>query len=101
LNALIATLPHYSTQISTFVVGSLLIHAASTTLGNLFPAFNVSVAAFNASVDRRLEQIWPLNKQFVTFPTATVLSDDDADYIANALYNRLLFSKHEQKRQLL
>jgi hypothetical protein len=83
LNALSATLPHYNTQFSTFVIGSLLIHAASTTVRNLIPVFK-------ASVDRRLEQIWPLNKQFVTFPTATVLSDDDADYIANALSYRLL-----------
>jgi hypothetical protein len=78
--------PECNTQFSTFVIGSLLIHAASTTIQNLTPTFN-------SIVDHGLEQIWPSLKQNVTWPTSFALSDEHVDYISDAFFRQLSWKR--------
>ena len=82
-NALATALPHWNTQLSTFVAGSLFIHAASTTASTLIPILDIPS-------DERLIQIWPIKGSSVTFPPNTILSDDHTDQIADALFYRLM-----------
>lgn len=81
-NASHQTRPEWSTQQSTFVAGALFIHAASTTVPSLH-------SASNALMDHRVVQIWPITNSTVVFPTATTLTDDLTDYIADLLHHHI------------
>lgn len=82
--------PKYNTQFSTFGIGSLLIHAASSTVPNL-------VQKFDKSTLGGLIQIWPQMSPNVTLPSALVLTDEQANQIADAFCSQLLSSVYADK----
>ena len=67
---------YHSVQFSTFVIGSLLIHAASISKPTFVPIFN--------GVESALVQIWPSSMLNIAWPTCRNLSDQEANYIADA-----------------
>lgn len=75
--------PAYNTQFSTFVVGSLFLHTASTTLP-ISPSFF-------SSLDGQISKIWPPNTTSVEFSGRDAMSDDCADRVADFLFNSLAF----------
>jgi hypothetical protein len=68
-----------NTQTTTFVVGQLYVHAGSTSLPEAFEFVGAGTA--------RLTRIWPVNDAVIWPPP--VLSDQEADIIANAFFNRV------------
>jgi hypothetical protein len=72
-------LPRPNTQTTTFVVGQLYIHAASSAT-DIFEKWRLTT---NGA--RQLVQIWPLRRNIVGWPTQT-LTDREADQIAGAFF---------------
>jgi hypothetical protein len=70
-----------ATQFSTFVIGSLLIHATSTTIPNHYPIFDPRISDY-------LVQIWPRIAPSVTWPSPMIISDKNAIDIADNLWNK-------------
>lgn len=70
--------PGFNTQFSTFVIGGLLLHIASTALPN---------ADFNFSDPSAmgLNQIWPPQAAF-SWPSFPILSDGEANEVADAFF---------------
>lgn len=74
--------PTPNTQITTFVVGHLYVHAfSSATVGDFVARTNPVGRA-----RQRLAQIWPTREQAIFWPPM-VMTDKDADAVAVAIYN--------------
>jgi hypothetical protein len=75
--------PKSNTQITTFVVGRLFIHAYSCPFPEILHADKVV-----REVDASLVQIWPPRHSTITWPAARV-TDQRADQLVDAIFRQL------------
>jgi hypothetical protein len=76
--------PRSNTQMTTFVVGRLFIHAYSCP----FPEILNAEKAVR-TVDDRLSQIWPPRYSFLTAPLTDTINDREADRLTGAIFGQL------------
>ncbi|HIC8862703.1 TPA: hypothetical protein ACW7Y0_003737 [Aeromonas hydrophila] len=71
-----------NTQVSTFVIGSLLIHTSSSTVLNIHPVFD-------GDIKEKLVNIWPQHPEYIGWPFADDITDGQVMEISDKLSKQL------------